>query len=75
MYRNQNYYPDGKVAVIKDGVMHVYSHKTDHLNPSKIAKLEPGAVIGHHSDNGLTTDSENWIVNYSEGTELIIFDK
>jgi hypothetical protein len=53
--------------------MNVYTHKIDYLSPCTIAKLEAGTVLGHSSDDGLTTDSENWVINYSKGTEVVIF--
>lgn len=68
------YFNEGKVGVIKEGNMHVLTHKLNYLSPSTIAKLESGAVLGHSSDEGLTTDSENWIINYSKGTEVVMFD-
>lgn len=76
-YYNKNdvVFPDDKVLVVKDGSLHVWSHKENQLEPDIIAKLQAGSVIGHKSDRGLTNDSENWILNFSEGTEIIEFEK
>ena len=45
------------------------------LNPVTIAKLTRGKIIGHESDNRVTTSSQTWIISFDEGTEILFFDK
>jgi len=55
------YLKPGYVGVIYEGSMHIRSHSIEILNPFTVARLDRGSVIGHYSDDGLSTDSENWI--------------
>jgi hypothetical protein len=64
---------DNMIGVVKEGTMHVKSHSIEILDPFTIARLDAGSIIGHHTDEGLTTFSENWILNYTNNTEVVWF--
>ena len=65
----------GHIGVIKEGTVHVKSHSLQILSPFTIARLDIGAIIGHKSDDGLTTNSENWLLTYSDNVEIVWFAK
>ena len=63
------------MGVIKEGSVHVKTHKLNLLSPITIAKLGSGKILGHECDDGLTSGCEQWVINYTEGTEIIHFEK
>ena len=65
------YLKPGYVGVIYEGSMHIRSHSIEILNPFTVARLDRGSVIGHYSDDGLSTDSENWIQCYQDKTACV----
>ena len=65
----------GKVGIITSGSVHLLSHSKDIMNPEIIGKFGAGRILGHRSDEGLTKQSDTWIVNYENGTEIVFFSE
>jgi hypothetical protein len=53
----------------------IKNHEDDILNPTTVAKYGKGKIIGHDSDNGITNNSQTWIITYDDETEILWFDK
>lgn len=43
--------------------------------PTVEAKYGCGKILGHDSDNGITTNPQSWLITYDEGTEVVFFPK
>jgi len=64
-----------RVGIITYGSVHIISHSKGILTPYTEARHHQGKILGHDSDNGITTNSQNWIINYDHGTEILFFEK
>jgi hypothetical protein len=65
-----------QIGVITAGSVRIKSHCLEGmLNPVTIAKCNIGRVLGHESDNRVTTSSQTWIINFDQDTEMLFFDK
>ena len=64
-----------RVGIITYGSVHIISHSKGILTPYTEARHHQGKILGHDSDNGITTNSQNWIINYDQGTEILFFEK
>lgn len=53
--RNQLVFPKDKIGVITHGSVFIYSHSKNILEPEFIAKYGQGRIIGHSSDDGIST--------------------
>ena len=73
---NEIVFVNEQVGIITSGSLRIKSHCIDGmLNPVTIAKLSVGKIIGHESDNRVSTSSQTWIISFDEGTEILFFDK
>ena len=68
-------YLKGRVGVIYYGSVKIVSHAHGLLKPYTEVRHLPGRIIGHKSDNGISTNSQNWLFSQDEGTEILYFEK
>ena len=68
-------YLKDRVGVIFYGSVKILSHSKGILNPYTEVRHHQGRILGHQSDNGISTNSQNWLFSYDEGTEILFFDK
>lgn len=66
-------FTDGKVGVITHGSVLIRSHAGNILEPQIESKYEKGRILGHDSDDGITTNPQNWLLAFDEGTEILFF--
>ena len=67
-------YLKGRVGVIYYGSVKIVSHSMGMLTPYTEVRHLPGKILGHTSDDGISTSSQNWLFCYDEGTEIIFFE-
>jgi hypothetical protein len=73
---NEIVFLNDQIGVITAGSVRIKSHCLEvMLNPVTIAKCNIGRVLGHESDNRVTTSSQTWIINFDPDTEILFFDK
>ena len=61
--------------MITSGSVNINCHNIEGmLSPITIAHYGAGQILGHHSDERLTTNSQTWIVSYNQETEILFFD-
>ena len=72
--KNEIIYLKGRVGVIYYGSVKIVSHSQGMLTPFTEVRHHRGKTIGHKSDNGISTSSQNWLFCYDEGTELLFFE-
>ena len=65
---------DDSVGVITHGSVRIKTHQHDILSPSVEAKYGKGKILGHYSDNGVTTNPQSWVIAYDENTEVLFFE-
>ena len=66
-------YLAGRVGVICYGSVKIVSHSRGLLTPHTEVRHLQGKIIGHESDDGISTNSQNWLFCYDEGTEILFF--
>lgn len=66
---------DNRVGVIVHGSVRIKNHSDDILNPTVLGKYGEGKILGHDSDNGITNNSQSWIITYDDETEILFFSK
>jgi len=64
-----------RVGVITRGSAYIVSHSLGAMTPYTETRRHAGNILGHESDNGLTTKSVNWIICYDDDTEILFFPK
>lgn len=62
-----------RVGIITHGSIRIKNHQSNILSPTVEAKYGKGKILGHHSDNGVTTNPQSWIITYDENTEILFF--
>lgn len=63
-----------RVGIITHGSVRIKTHQHDILSPSVEAKYGKGKILGHYSDNGVTTNPQSWVIAYDENTEVLFFE-
>jgi hypothetical protein len=53
----------------------IFSHQKDILFPVIEAIYSRGRLLGHESDDGITTEYHSWLVCDENDTEIIFFEK
>lgn len=66
---------NNEVGVITQGSLHLMCHHKNIMLPDTLGKLGPGRLIGHISDEGISSMSDTWIVIHDECTEIVFFDE
>lgn len=66
-------FTDGHVGVITHGSVLIRSHAGSIMEPQIEAKYEKGRILGHESDDGITSNPQNWLLSFDEGTEVLFF--
>ena len=68
-------YLDGKIGVIYYGSVKIISHSMGMLTPYTEARQLQGKLLGHDSDWGISTSSQNWLFCSDDGTEIVFFEQ
>ena len=63
-----------RVGIITHGSIRIKNHQDNILSPTVEAKYGKGKILGHHSDNGVTTNPQSWIISYDGNTEILFFE-
>ena len=66
---------DGRVGIITHGSVIIRSHKDSIMSPTIEAKYGKGKILGHESDDGITSNPQSWLLAYDEQTEILFFPK
>ena len=45
------------------------------MEPTIEAKYDKGKILGHDSDNGITSNPQSWLLSYDDCTEVLFFPK
>lgn len=73
--RNEVIFINDRVGIITHGSVRVKSHDDEMLNPTVLCKYGKGKILGHLSDNGVTTHAQSWIISYDDCTEILFFTR
>jgi len=73
--RNEVIFINDRVGIITHGSVRVKSHDDCMMNPTVLCKYGKGKILGHVSDNGVTTHVQSWVLSYDDCTEILFFSK